>query len=188
VHVTSYEVRDADHYVGRRDRHQDEDRHQGRLRQDRHQGHLHQDHQVERHQGHQDEGQNQDVNQGHRGHQYEDHQDRYVAHQDHQCVGHQDQDVNQGQDAIQDQDGNRLGHQDADHQVQHDHQEAEVLVDQRQTLVRVVVESDEDLHLGHAVACRLEAFPLEDDLQESMAEKEVVERLEGEESPLLVDH
>jgi hypothetical protein len=188
VHVTSYEVRDADHYVGRRDRHQDEDRRQGRLRQDRHQGHLHQDHQVERHQGHQDEGQNQDVNQGHRGHQYEDHQDRYVAHQDHQCVGHQDQDVNQDQDAIQDQDGNRLGHQDADHQVQHDHQEAEVLVDQRQTLVRVVVESDEDLHLGHAVACRLEAFPLEDDLQESMVEKEVVERLEGEESPLLVDH
>jgi hypothetical protein len=34
----------------------------------------------------------------------------------------------------------------------------------------------------------LEAFPLEDDLQESMVEKEVVERLEGEESLLLVDH
>jgi len=34
----------------------------------------------------------------------------------------------------------------------------------------------------------LEAFPLEDDLQESMVEKEVVELLEGEESPLLVDH
>jgi len=188
VHATSYEVRDADHYVGRQDRRQDEDRHQGHLHQDRHQGLLRQDHQVERHQDHQDEGQNQDVNQGHQGHQYEDHQDRYVVHQDHPYVDHQDQDVNQGQDAIQDQDGNRLGHQDEDHQAQHDRQEAEELVDQRQTLDQVVVESDEDLHLGHAVACRLEAFPLEDDLQESMVEKEVVERLEGEESPLLVDH
>jgi hypothetical protein len=70
VHATSFEARDADHYVGRQDRHQDEDRHQGHL----HLEHLRQDHQVERHQGHQDEGQNQDVNQ--------DHQDQYADHQD----------------------------------------------------------------------------------------------------------
>ncbi|MEY4251753.1 MAG: hypothetical protein RL691_634, partial [Actinomycetota bacterium] len=31
MHATSFEVRDADHYVGRQDRHQDEDRHQGHL-------------------------------------------------------------------------------------------------------------------------------------------------------------
>ena len=83
--------------------------------------------------------------------------------------------MNQDQDVNQDQDGNHLGHQDGDHQAPHDRQEAVELVDQRQTLVRVVVESDEDLHLDHEVACRLEACPLEDDLQESLVETEVAE-------------
>jgi hypothetical protein len=136
-------VRDVDHYVGRQDHHQDEGRHQGRLRQD----HRRQDRQVERHQdrqGHRDEEQNQDVHLGHQA------------------------------------------HQDEDRQEQHDHQEAEVLVGQMQTLVREEVEQDEDLLLDldhevafqlvafQLVACLWEACPLEDDLQLELVEREVV--------------
>jgi hypothetical protein len=108
--------------VGRQDRHQDEDRHQGRLRRD----HQHQDHR-DVHQGHQDllvrqcEEQNQYVGRQDRlGHQYED-------HQVHLCVGHQDR---QDLDDCQDQDGN----QDELHQEQRDRLEEVELVDQLQTL------------------------------------------------------
>jgi hypothetical protein len=163
-------VRDVDHYVGRQDHHQDEGRHQGRLRQD----HRRQDRQVERHQdrqGHRDEEQNQDVHLGHQGHQDEDHQDRqYEDHQGHRYAGRQDRDENQDQDVLQDQDG-----------IHYDHQEAEVLVGQMQTLVREEVEQDEDLLLDldhevafQLVACLWEACPLEDDLQLELVEREVV--------------
>ena len=53
------------------------------------------------------------------------------------------------------------------------------MVDQKQTLDRVAVESDENLHrdlrLGHAEAYLLEAYPLEDGLQEGLVETEVAE-------------
>jgi hypothetical protein len=124
--------------VGRQDRHQDEDRHQGRLRRD----HQHQDHR-DVHQGHQDllvrqcEEQNQYVGRQDRlGHQYED-------HQVHLCVGHQDR---QDLDDCQDQDGNQHhqgrgarhqdqdGNQDEIHQELHGRLEEAEWVDQLQTL------------------------------------------------------
>ena len=135
MHVTSYEVRDADHYVGRRDRHQDEDRHQGRLRQD----HQHQDRRDVRHRDHQD----------HRVRQCEE-QSQYVGHQvhlDRQCEDHQVHlyEDHQGLDDCQDQDGNQrhqgrgVGHQDLGgnrdeiHQGLHGHLEEEELADQLTT-------------------------------------------------------
>ena len=137
MRVTSCEVHDADRcYVGRRDRHRDEDRHQGRLRQD----HQHQGRRDVRHQdhlGHQCEEQIQYVDhQDHLGHQYED-------RLGHQCVdhlGHQGLDDCQDQDGIQRHQGRGVRHQDQDgnqdeiHQELRDRLEEVELVDQLPTL------------------------------------------------------
>jgi hypothetical protein len=127
--------------VGHQDRRQDEDRHQGRLRQ----VHQLQDRRDVRHQDHQ-------VRRCEEQNQYEGRQE----HQVHQCEGrrvlpyeglqvHQDQDDYQDQDGNQrhqdqdarhqDQDGNQH-HQDQDVDLQglHDHLEVEELDDQLQTL------------------------------------------------------
>jgi hypothetical protein len=79
-------------------------------------------------------------------------------------VGHQDQDENLDQDVNQDQGEIRSSRQDEGHQGQHDHQEVEVLVDLRQTLVQEEAESDEDQNLDHEEAFLLAAFRLEDAL------------------------
>ena len=135
--MTSCEVHDADRcYVGRQDRHRDEDRHQDRLRQE----HQHQDRRDVRHQDHQVrqcEEQNQYVgHQGRLGH-------RYVGRQDRQCeghLGHQDLDDCQDQDGIQRHQDRGVRHQDQDgnqdeiHQERRDHLEEEELADQLQTL------------------------------------------------------
>ena len=160
--------------MGHQDRRQAEDRHQGHLLLE----HLHLGHQDERHLDHQDEGQNQDVNQGHLGRRYEGHQGQYEDHQD-RYEGHQGQGESQDQGVILGQDGIHLGHQDEDRRERHDHQEVEVLVDRRQTLVQEEAEWDEDQHLDHEAACRLEAFQLEaclleDDLQAVLDEMEAV--------------
>ena len=135
--MTSCEVHDADRcYVGRQDRHRDEDRHQDRLRQD----HRHQGRRDVRHQDHQ-------VRQCEEQILYVDRQDRlghrYVGHQDRQCeghLGHQDLDDCQDQDGIQRHQDRGVGHQDQDgnqdviHQERRGHLEEEELADQLQTL------------------------------------------------------
>lgn len=170
--MTSCEVHDADrYYVGHQDRHQDEDRHQGRLRQelqlqDRRDV-RHQDHQVR-----QCAVQNQYVGrQDRQGHQYEDHLGHlYVGHQDHQGRGDcQDQDGNQRhQDRgvrHQDQDGN----QDVLHPERHDHLEEVEWVDQLPTLGRAEAEwVEHQERLDHEVACRLVAY--QEELTESTAQ------------------
>jgi hypothetical protein len=173
--VTSFEVHDADRcYAGRRDRHQDEDRHQGRLRQDR----QHQDRRDVRHQDHQDhrvrqcEEQSQYVGrQVHLGHQCED-------HQVHLYEGHQDR---QGRDDCQDQDGNQRhqdrgvrrqaqdGNQGELHQGQHDHLEEAEWVDQLPTLGPEEAEWVEHQERSdHEEACRLVAC--QEELTESTAQ------------------
>ena len=144
--MTSCEVHDADRcYEGHQDRHQDEDRHQGRLRQ----GHQLRDRRDVRRQDHQVrpcEVQNQYVGrQDRRGHQYEGHQGQYEDHQDQDdCL---DQDGNQHHQGRgvrhQGQDGN----QDETHQERHDHLEEVEWVDQLPTLGRAEAEWVE--HQGH---------------------------------------
>jgi hypothetical protein len=146
--------------VGHQDRRQDEDRHQGRLRQ----VHQHQDRRDVRHQDHlgrQVAEQNQYVDrQDHQGHQYEDHQVHlYEDHQVHQVRDDcQDQDGNQRHQGRgvrhQDQDGN----QDEIHQEQRDRLEEAEWVDQLQTSdleeVGLVAHQERQDHEG---ACRLVA-------------------------------
>jgi len=156
--VTSCEVRDVDrYYVGHQDRHQDEDRHQGRLRQ------VHQ-HQVRRDVRHQDHQVRQVAEQNqyedHQGRQYEDHQDHlYEDHQDHLDLDDcQDQDGNQRHQGRgvrhQDQDGN----QDEIHQEQRDRLEEAGWVDQLPTsdLEEVGLVAHQERQ-DHEEACRLVA-------------------------------
>jgi len=160
--VTSCEVHDADRcYVGRQDRHRDEDRHQDRLRQE----HQHQDRRDVRHQDHQVrqcEEQNQYVgHQGRLGH-------RYVGCQDRQCeghLGHQDLDDCQDQDGIQRHQDRGVRHQDQDgnqdeiHQEQRDHLEEEELVDQLPTLALEEAEwVERQERQDREEACRLVAY------------------------------
>ena len=118
MHATSCEVRDADHCVDHRDRHQgrhqDVDRLRLRQHQVRHQG------ERLRHRDHQDEDQNQDVRRRDRRGEHQDRQDVRRVRRD---VRHQGQDGNQvHQDERQGQDGNQLRRQDEHHQEERDHQ------------------------------------------------------------------
>ena len=137
MHVTSCEVRDADHYEdhqGHQDRHRGEDRHQDRLRQ----VHQHQDRQDvdrirgERHLDHQDEDRLDRRGEDHQGHPYEDHQ------------GHRDED-HQGQDGCLDLDenldldGNQMGHSGV-HQEPCADQEVAEWVGRRETWDQEVAE------------------------------------------------
>ena len=176
-------MRDVDrYYVGRQDRHRDEDR----LRQ----GRLRQVHQYEDHQDHQDH----QVHQVHQVHQYEE-QNLYVGRQDrqdrqaHQCEDHQDRqghqyEDRQDQDDYLDQDGNQrhqgrgVGHQDQDgnqdelHQALRDRLEAAEWADQLPTLGLEAAEWAERQghreHRDHEEACRLVAF--QEELTESTAQ------------------
>ena len=163
--MTSCEVHDADRcYVGRQDRHRDEDRHQDRQHQDRqHQGRRdvrHQDHQVRR-----CEEQNQYVDhQDHLGHRYEDHQ----VHQYEGHLGHQDLDDCQDQDGNQRHQDRGVRHQDQDgnqdviHQERRDHLEEEELADQLQTLGLEEAEwVEHQEHQDREEAYRLVACPEE---------------------------
>jgi hypothetical protein len=137
VHVTSCEVRDADHYAGHQD-HQDhrrgEDRHQGRLRQ----VHQHQDRQDvdriqgERHLDHQDVDRLGRRGEDRLGHPYEGHQDR-------QGENHQDQDGCLDLDENLDLDGNQMGHSGAHREPCADQEVAE-WVDRMETWDQVVAE------------------------------------------------
>ena len=163
--MTSCEVHDADRcYVGRQDRHRDEDRHQDHLRQE-HQLRdrrdvRHQDHQVRR-----CEEQNQYVDhQGHLGHRYEDHQ----VHQYEGHLGHQDLDDCQDQDGNQRHQDRGVRHQDQDgnqdviHQERRDHLEEEELADQLQTLGLEEAEwVEHQEHQDREEAYRLVACPEE---------------------------
>jgi hypothetical protein len=160
--------------VGRQDRHQDEGRHQDRLRQDhQHQGLRdvrRQDHRVRQY-----EEQSQYVDhQDHQVRQYEDRQDhqvhQYEDHQDHQVQDdYLDQDGNQHHQGRgvrrQDQDGN----QDELHQELRDHLEEAEWVDQLPTLgLEEAGWVEHQGHLDHAEAYRLVAFP--EELTESRAQ------------------
>jgi hypothetical protein len=153
--------------VGRQDRHQDEGRHQDRLRQDhQHQGRRdvrRQD--LQGHRVRQCEEQSQYVDhQGHQVRQCEDHRVRqYEDHQDHQVLDdYLDQDGNQHHQGRgvgrQDQDGN----QDELHQELRDHLEEVEWVDQWPTLgLEEAGWVEHQGRLDHAEAYRLLAFPEE---------------------------